>query len=171
MQLTTKYFMIDRASNHKFFLLWVLDLNLCENRQQLTWILVKKVAKRRCTCVCAPHFFYFYIAQLCKLMFKINSCTQHKQKTLKLTVKSTLFFVIFLCWYELCENRQQPTWILRRKGAKDGVHACVVRIFFFFMHNCANWVIFELFCVYFAILSSLLNNLCCFCVFFVIFGE
>ena len=40
----------------------------------------------------------------------------------------------------MCENRQQPTWILRRESAKDGVHACVLRIFFFFTHNCATYL-------------------------------
>ena len=49
--------------------------------------------------------------------------------------------VLFSLVLRMCENRQQPTWILGKRVAKDGVHACVLRIFFFVLHNCAGVII------------------------------
>ena len=77
---------------------------------------------------CVLRIFFSLFAQLCK--FEIFKWCQ-KQNTIKRPTGHFVF--VFFLFLFLCENRQQPTWILSKKVAKDGVHACVLRIFFLFL--------------------------------------
>ena len=104
----------------------------CENRQQPTWILTRKLRKMVCMCVCSAFFFSFALIKLKSQ----NIIDQLKQRIRRFAVTKSFILFCLNCFWLLCENRQQPTWILARKLRKM-VCMCVCSVFFsFFLHNC-----------------------------------
>ena len=83
------------------------------------------MSERWCTCVCAPHFFFMSAC----LMSKYHDLSNTKQFNSDTLIP--LLFVFCVCLF-LCENRQQPTWILVWKLRKMVcMHVCSA--FFFFV--------------------------------------
>ena len=76
-------------------------------------------AAQLCVHACVLRFFSSFV-----FLFYWFSKTQHLRATL-----SPLWFVI-CCVFFLCENRQQPTWILCSPSCTV-VHTCVCAPFFF----------------------------------------
>ena len=92
-------------SHHCFVILGIL-YGLCENRQQLTWILVKKSCERWCTCVCAPHFFcdsHFH-----ELLLKNDDRSQQKTNQSSSRRPTLLFcFLLFSSCARIDNNRRE----------------------------------------------------------------
>ena len=111
---------------------------LCENRQQPPWILRRKMSESWCTCVCTPHFFLRTLVQ----WFTAINYRSTEQSNQWHPNKNTTLITSVSVGYLMCENRQQPMWILGEKCAKDSVHACVLRIFFIFLCRTVQ-IVFE----------------------------
>ena len=85
---------------------YLLQVGMCENRQQPTWILVKKVAKRWCTCVCAPHFFF--AALFIKVDIQNSSATStNKIYRAELTTQCLFVDFCFVCCARIDNNRRE----------------------------------------------------------------
>ena len=87
----------------------------------------EKMRERWCTCVCAPHFFYSlrsFIKFVAQSIIKISTT-----KTIELQYKPQCF--VMWQFYGVVREQTTTDVNIEKKGAKDGVHACVLRIFFF----------------------------------------
>ena len=112
-----------------FFLLSCICARIDNNRREYWW---RELRKMVCMCVCSA-FFFFMIAQLCKLFLKSNQRISNKK--LKRLKSNTYLFVFFFVGFLflLCENRQQPTWILGRKSCERWCTCVCAPHFFLFL--------------------------------------
>ena len=115
-----------------FYINWFIYSWLCENRQQPTWILRRNARKMAYMRVCSA---FFFCAQLCWWWYNV-ACKKCCDYSAGLR-HNTVFFIFCKCLFMLCENRQQPTWILREKVVKRWCTCvCAPHFFFFYAQLC-----------------------------------
>ena len=101
-------------------------------------------AAQLCVHACVLRFFFLFISQIyVNILFTWIMITSQLLKLLRRRKHNPLSFNNFFLFFSLCENRQQPTWILRSLSCTV-VQLFVCASFFFLL--CVSTFSFIIFC-------------------------